>query len=88
MRGWCAIEKVILGMRLEFWGGACSWKIGRSRLNLEMTQQRCSEFNADQHDGKLIYELMLWDIPKLGTQIQLIPRWKRQLGTSRLLMCE
>jgi hypothetical protein len=28
MRGWRAIEKVILGMTLEFWGGARSWKIG------------------------------------------------------------
>jgi hypothetical protein len=27
MRGWRATEKVILGMTLEFWGGACSWKI-------------------------------------------------------------
>jgi hypothetical protein len=29
MKGWRAIENVILGMMLEFWGGACSWKIGK-----------------------------------------------------------
>jgi hypothetical protein len=58
------------------------WEIFIVRREGRLAERQPMEGQKSQHDGKLFYDLMPWDIPKLGTQFQLIPQRKRQLGIS------